>query len=427
MSMTLSRYAARIGTAMLVVVGCLVTGARAQVAPVEPYWAVVSSDAVMRSGDRDLYYPVARLSAGQLVRVDGEGGGWSRVEYPRGLTAFIAADAVTVDPSGKTVTLTRPEKVRAAREGVTKAVGSWRHLGETPLPAGTALTLAHPATLEDTGGKSAYRVAAPESARGFVQSGALQRATQQQIDAFLAALNPAPAGETPKPATTEIAAAVPTTTEAATPAPEAAPSAPREPSLIERLEAAFDAVQKQPTETAELSELIAEYQKALADLPESPLTDRTRARMQRRIDLLSARADLQTQLLAIAEARPRIDEATQRAAAALADLERVRQYTVVGRLSTSTIYDGQRLPMLLRIQSVGSPLPRTLAYIRPGPLRLENKVGQLVGVIGESSMDPDLKLKIITPTRVDALQAIEPKPERPIVEEAPPVPAAPPA
>jgi hypothetical protein len=386
------------------------TTALGQVAPVDPYWAVVASpDAVLRSGDRDLYYPVARLTAGQLVRVDGEGGGWARVAYPKDLTAFIAADAVTPAPNGKSVTLTRPEKPRAARLDATKATGSWRTLGDAALPVGASLTLAHPAALEDTGGKSAYRVLAPESARGYLPLAAIQRATQGQIDAFLGSVGlqskPAP-GDTQqggKPApSAEPVQAVGT----------AQPAAPKEPTLLERLDSAFLEVKSQPTERAEFTELIAEYEKVLAATPEDQFNRVTRARLQQRIDVLKLRAEYQKQLLAMAEAKPEVDEATKRAAAALAEVEKVRTYDAVGRLSASTIYDGKRLPLMYRIQSVGSPLPRTIAYLKPDQMKLEAKVGQLVGVIGEASMDPDLKLKIIVPRRVDVLQP-EPAPTPP--------------
>jgi hypothetical protein len=408
MSTTLGRW---LGAGARVVLRAVAVGAlaglgpataAAQVAPVEPYWAVVvTPDTLVRSGDRDLYYPVARAGAGQLLRVDGEGGGWSRVEYPRGLTAFIPTDAVTVDPGGKTVTLKRPEKPRAARLDATRATGSWRTLGDTPLPAGTTLTLAHPATLEDAGGKWAYRVIAPATARAYVPTAALKKATPQEIDAYLASI--APPGQTPIAQKSAEGTPQPRATEPPAGITEA--PAPREPSLLERLDAAYEAVRQQPTEQAELTELLAEYEKALAEMPETPFNERTRQRLRQRIEVLRLRLEYQQQLLAIAETKPKLDEATERAARALAELEKVRQYTVVGRLSASAIYDGKRMPLLYRIQSVGSPLPRTIAYVRPDRERLDPKVGQLVGVIGEASMDPDLKLRIIVPTRVDVLQA----------------------
>ena len=68
------------------------------VQPVTAYFAVVASDETMlRSGAGELMYPVAKLGKGQLLRVDGEGGGWSRVGYPPGALAFVMADAVQVD------------------------------------------------------------------------------------------------------------------------------------------------------------------------------------------------------------------------------------------------------------------------------------------------------------------------------------------
>ena len=406
--------------AALVLAGLFAAGAFGQVSPVEPFWAlVVSPDAVMRSGDKEQYYPVATLPAGQMVHVDGEGGGWSRIEYPKGTTAFIPSDAVTPGEGGKSVTLSRPEKARAARLDTAKAVGSWRTLGETPLPAGTSLILAFPTPLEDSGGKSAYRIVPPDSARGYVSSAALQRATPDQVSAYLHQSG----GGTPAPAP----AVTPETPGAPQPvaqAPVAPPPTPREPTLLDRLDSAFKTVQEQEIEKAEFNELIAEYEKALADMPEDPLNQRTRARMSQRIDVLRLRAEYQKQRADLLAEKPDLTGANQRAAAVLADLDKVRTYDAVGRLSASAIYDGKRLPLMYRVQSVGSSLPRTIGYVKPGSMDLESKVGMLVGVVGAASLDPDLKLKIITPTRVDLLQAQDTRGPAPVTPETPP--AAPP-
>lgn len=387
--------------------------AAAQVSPVEPYWAlIVSPDAVLRSGDREQYYPVATLPAGQMVHVDGEGGGWSRIEYPKGTTAFIATDAVNAGGDGKTVILARPEKPRAARLDAPKAVGSWRTLGDAPLPAGTSLILAFPTPLEDSGGRTAYRVMAPESARGYVSSAALQKATPDQVAAYLHTAPSASGG---------VTSAAPTGASVAGESPAKAAPPPvvrREPTLLDRLDSAFTAVQEQPIDKAEFSELIAEYEKALANTPDEPLNRMTRARLAQRIEVLHLRASYQKEVQAMAADKPDYSGAEQRAAAVISDLEKVRTYDAVGRLSASAIYDGKRLPLMYRIQSVGSPLPRTIGYVRPGSMDLESKVGRLVGVVGQSSLDPDLKLKIIVPIRVDLLQAEGPEPATP-----PPAPA----
>ncbi len=74
-------------------------------------------------------------------------------------------------------------------------------------------------------------------------------------------------------------------------------------------------------------------------------------------------------------------------------------------LMPSTVYDGNNLPLMYRIQSVGAVGQRTLGYLKPeGDLNVKDKVGLIVGVIGEASVDPVLQLNIVKPVRVDALR-----------------------
>src|SRR5690606_16034294 len=108
-------------------------------------------------------------------------------------------------------------------------------------------------------------------------------------------------------------------------------------------------------------------------------------------------------------ARSAMDAYSQRVATAATEARASRQYTLIGRLETSAIYDGQRLPLMYRVQSVGEGTSRTLGYIRPAPeMELSGKTGQLVGVIGRAAMDERLKLNIVTPVEVDTLSAAEP-------------------
>ena len=68
-------------------------------------------------------------------------------------------------------------------------------------------------------------------------------------------------------------------------------------------------------------------------------------------------------------------------------------------------------------------MPRTLGYIKPDPrFALDGKLGQIVGVIGEASVDKDLKLNVITPVRVDLLQGV---PVQPTQQAPVQIPAAP--
>jgi len=78
---------------------------------------------------------------------------------------------------------------------------------------------------------------------------------------------------------------------------------------------------------------------------------------------------------------------------------------MVGRLAPSAVYNGDRLPLMYRVQSV-DPLtgPRTIGYVRPQEgQRLDGSLGQIVGIIGSTTDDDALSLRIIRPERVDVL------------------------
>jgi len=83
-------------------------------------------------------------------------------------------------------------------------------------------------------------------------------------------------------------------------------------------------------------------------------------------------------------------------------LEAQGDYTAVGRLNASAIYDGRRLPMLFRLQEPGEG--PTIAYVVPSSaMPLGEYTGQLVGVVGRTRYDEGLRLNLITPERIEIL------------------------
>jgi hypothetical protein len=428
----------------VVTLGTAATTASAQMLRVTPWQAVVNVDeAILRCGSGDLMYPVATLRRGQVLRVDGEGQGWARVSYPAGTAAFIGADAVQVDAATRTATLMKPSRLKAFNQS-TGLRGSWKDVFDEPLPAGTRLTVIDAEPMADGRGNTAWRIAPPDNAPAFIPLSSLRRATEEEVQlAAIAARMPssspavspaAPVAQAPQ--NTSPANPQPTTTverwpvgtapgsganlaePMAPPAQNAlgslataeAPAAPRTlvlpPSPYESLEAAFEGVRTESADNAEFSELLAEFQKAFAQLDESPGSQAIRGRLQQRIEYLKLRADLQArkQQIAASEAALSADDVVL--AERLAEVDRTRQYTIVGRLSASTIYNGERLPLMYRIQSVGGSSSRTLAYVRPSEvLNIDSRLGQIVGVLGESTLDPSLRLTVINPVRVDALEA----------------------
>lgn len=424
--------------------------ARAQVQPVTAYFAVVSADeAPLRSGEGDLLYPVAKLTKGTLLRVDGQGKGYLRVAYPAGTSCFVPADSVQVD--GKSATITKATRLKAFNM-TTGFKGSWKDVLEQPLNPGAKLTLAEAEPVNDGRGNAAYRVVPIEQARAYVQESAVVKATQEQINDYMAKA-PSKAGDKPetqatkppekpktgdKPATekpaddgTNIAQPKVTPKEGDKPAettqankPEVKqPEAPKNP--YEKLELAFDSVRKQPVESAEFTALMGEFQAAIDGLKDEPLNASAKRRLTQRRDYLKLQIDIQAKQREIAEATQNLTLDEQKLAARMKDVEKTRQYTIVGRLSASTIYDGKRLPLMFRIMAIGGQSSRTLAYLKPDEkMKVENKLGQVVGIVGESRLDPTLKSNVITPIRVDTLEAAPATPSAPApapaTEPAPP-------
>ncbi len=422
----------------LVPMVAFVASVSGQIAQVSPYFAVVNGDeAMMRCGPEDNFYPIAKLVKGQLVRVDGEGGGWSRVGYPAGTGAFIGADSFQPDATGKTGTVTKANRLKALNM-TTGLKGSWSPVFETPVAVGTKLTILDAEATPDGRGSTSFKIAPPDTARAFVQSSGLRKATNDEINAAMATKPAEPATATPgnkpvaaaptppahageQPKNTPATAQKPETAPAPTPTTtvDVKPAPPTPPSPYEKLEAAFEAVKNQPPETAEFGPLMGEIQAAMDKLDDSPSSTMIRRRLDQRLNYLRLSIDIQAQKRKLAESQAGWSEHDKVIKQRMDEVARARQYTLVGRLSASTIYDGKRMPLMYRVQTVGGPAPRTLAYLKPdATLKIDSKLGEVVGVLGTAQLDPTLRINIITPQRVDTLEPAE-APTAPATNPAP--------
>lgn len=195
------------------------------------------------------------------------------------------------------------------------------------------------------------------------------------------------------------------TTTAQRPGGEAAdePAAPKV-ATFEELESAFVALAEQPTEDAEIEPLIGEYKRFRDALPDTEDNQAWFRRVDNRIAILEVRRDLQVNLRALNETSAEAGVDEQAIQQRLAQLDRTRPYALVGRLTASAIYDGKRLPLMYRLQSVDAGGGRTIAYLVPSQnVDLKARLGSIVGVEGQSRVDPALKLRIVQPSRVDLL------------------------
>ncbi len=430
----------------------------AQVKDVSPYAAVVTADNTpLRCGD-GLYYRVADLSRGQVVEVDAESANWfdaesanwSRVSYPAGTPAYVKAEEATADEATATVRLKSPSALKAVH--VAAGFGSsWKALLATPINEGTTLKWLE--TVKENGVVVGYKVVAPAGAKGFVENKSLRKANADEAarvglavsreaakpaeakpaeskpsEAKAPEIKPAgvspgvtnladpivPNGATPAASASGTAPAVTPAAEVSAQPADAQPGAvetpdPKKPlriGTLDELEATFQAVRRQPIEQAELDALLIEFDRSIASASGNPEKEFQRKQLERRREALKIIKEARDRKVALSKAQQDIDNQGKLVNQRLAELEAQRVYTIIGMLVPSTVYDGKRLPLMYRLQSVGSASPTTIGYLRPADaLQLQTKVGMVVGVVGDASIDRSLMLNIIAPTRVDTLQA----------------------
>lgn len=452
----------RMASATMLLVATACATASAQVQDVTAFAAIATERAALHAGNGSNFYRVGELASGALVLVDGEGGGWSRVSYPADATAFVRVEDVTVE--GTSAKVKEPTRLKAANSAAGYA-GSWRALLSQPLPAGTVLKIVEPA--KDGESIVGYRVQAPDAARAFVETRLLRKATEAEAAAIKSRI---PAAPRPAPTTTPTSApatpaatatptgtdltAAPITTPGGTPTappttpgpvtitqetaanpagtqaggtpattPVAVPETPeqRRWANVTNLERTFQNVWRQPILAAEVDELMAQYDAALA---EETNANRRRSLQQRR-DALQLRVDFRNQMRSMEESRAQLDQQTIRLSDQIRQLEASRYYTIVGQLQPSTVYDGQRLPLMYRVVSVGGSAPRTLGYIKKTErFDLDAMLGRVVGVIGDAVVDRSLQLNIITPIYVDQLRSDGSREAVPTADGSPSVPPA---
>ncbi len=211
-----------------------------------------------------------------------------------------------------------------------------------------------------------------------------------------------------QPATQSVASVQPTTP----------PITERKRATAEELEPTFKIVMAQPALTAEFDEMLAEYRRTLDSTP----TDQARRRqaIESRIKALELKAEFRDKLRQAETERAQLDEGNVKLQQRFAELAQNRTYTMVGQLQGSTVYDGRRLPLMYRLQSLGG-VPQTIGYIKPHhDLNFDGMLGQVVGVIGQTQFDDALKLNVINAVRVDLIDAAA-NPAQPR-EGAPPTP-----
>jgi len=418
--------------ALLILVGLLglslAGAARGQMPAAGPYEVEVTAPSVeVRCGWRsDGWYSVGEAPGGTRLTVDGAEGEWLRVRYPEGLGFGVLLRSDEVEIESGVATLTSPARP-IFRNRESPATGSWMKMPGEVFAPGTAFEV-----VEELGeGSGLVLVEAPERARGYVLASGVTRVSpedqsEQEPAGDDGGATDQPEREAAASDDAERAAGDDGATEESGEAPggdggeEAAgeagdaeggaegggaadeASAERAAPTPEELYAAYRRVVDEPIEGAELAPLIAEFEAAIGRAePGSADAQRLGARLE----LLEIRRELQRDLSDVETAADRAAREREAINRLVVDWRSRPAYTVVGRLMASALYDGRRLPLMYRLQSLDGPGGRTIAYILPSDeLDLNAKIGAVVGVVGDARRDRTISVRLVEPERVDVLE-----------------------
>lgn len=424
------------------------------------YWAVVTGSAVnVRSGpSAQSAYAFGKLKQGDLVRVLKEEYGWARVQTEGSafgdVFAFVPADRrVTLSADGTTATVSARTEVRAPNvEAGSSPDKSWKQIGSAE--AGTTLSVLGTAAGEK---ESVYKVKVPATSEAWINMQFIRKANAAESTAVTntvpvvvttAVVTDAPATGT---ANTDVPATNATlSNEVPTNAPDAGAPAPTtvaadfgsspvippllgeqpvnasvqnpntesvtvetvttttrttKPKFVSRrstlddLEAQFKAVRSQPDASAEFEALLPKYDELAAA---RDAANGVKGVAGARVKQLSLLIETQTQMQELQRTRTGLDTNKKDIADLVLNIQRRSDFTAIGVLNASAVYDGERLPEMYRIcdPTTGA----TIAYVEPNAdIAMAPMIGTLVGVKGGKQYDPALRLTVITPLSIDLL------------------------
>ncbi len=186
------------------------------------------------------------------------------------------------------------------------------------------------------------------------------------------------------------------------PKPEPEPAASLSPEALgsvtlEEAEATYDRIRSSPENDAEFEALDLIY-RTIAERPSTSSSDRSRAEI--RLSQIHIQRDVQRRIDTLRRLENRASIDRERIEAIREALLDRSDYTAIGRLKRSRVYDGRTLPLLYRLEDPSSG--RTIAYVRPNDaLSIQSGVGRIVGIVGIERDDPGYRIRIITPERFE--------------------------
>lgn len=386
------------------------------------FTATINADNVyVRSGPSvNSAYPFGKLKLGDVVEVEEESYGWAKIRTRgsafQNIHGYVLADEkVALSPDGKTLTVVTATAVRAPNIGADgNPDASIKSIGE--LAPGETVAVVGQVSGER---EKVHKVALPASAIGWVNMNFVRRATQGESQAIGAGTQPpvpviegaattatsgqAPQGGTVTVETTTVAQESAKPVEAPKPPPpvktEAEIAAEKCRASYKDLEASFEKVRSEPTTSAEIGPMRERYAALMAEANCPTDVKSMAAARVKQLELLAEAQQLEQEVAKAMASRDRNKERYEKMKLAM---EARADYTAVGVLNASTVYNGNRLPLLFRVTDPAAG--QTVAYVAPKDAnKLSTMLGTLVGIRGTKRYDEALKLNIIDPGSIDIL------------------------
>lgn len=433
---------------------------------------ITGDDVYVRAGASQNYYAVAKLNKGDFVEVHDNLFGWYRIAPPPGSYSYISkayvtpsADGSEGEVTGDKVRVRAPSpagpdasyriQVKLDKGAKVKILGSEASYYKIVPPEQVYLFISEKFVAKPTAAQLAARRLATEASEAAPATPDTTTATTTTSPDTTTATTTAPDTTTTTPldttattatttttpdttatvpdttvpdttvpgtttatataTTPDTATAGPDTTTAvtadtttATPDTTAAPTAvavePPADLTFETLEQQFAAEAAKPAAEQQVDELAGAYQKLLTSGKLGNQQKAVAVARLRTLGLVKQLQQAEAQLAAAAEAATTATDGTGPAKAPAAPVD----YDAVGLLRTSTLYTGQKLPLMYRLVDPSTQPARTIAYVLVDPQNPPAQLlGRVVGVVGSKQYDAGLRLNVITARQIDSLSAAQ--------------------
>lgn len=379
----------------------------------------IKSTVFVRSGPSNNFYPTMKLDKGAEVTVVGIKYDWLKIVPPPGSFSYVPRAYVERRGDGRIGRVTNTLNVRAgSSENQIKTtvqtkliegqdvtiIGEQDEYFKIVPPEGAYLFVNQQYVQpEGKGKKNKAEPKAPEAAPPIAGAGS-EPATGEAGDTATGADDDAegiPGGE--QPVTT--ADPSPETQPAGEATADAGQTAPAKPAAaaveqFRTLEADYAAASKQPVVDQPLEQLIEGY---TALTKEGALTGNMKRMAEARLLALGMRADARDKLQAFRKGKADMEERKRELEIEKLEIdERIAQtqvtlYSAVGLLRVSSLQQGPTT--LYRLTDPGTG--RTVVYLRSNDPKLPALLNRFVGVRGEVTTEPRLKMRTITPTATE--------------------------